>query len=558
MLPQLRSWTENLTAGRRHRNGAGRYRKHRIMADQTLRAIITVLDRTAAPLHAINARFAAMSAPLRTIGDRLGTIAEESGLATLATRARGALGEVRNLTSGVVSLAGSLTGLAAVGGIAGIFEMLKSTAVQLEAQIRGVGDRPPDRAVRRLHCLKEFGADAEQLDRGIQRLNRNIALAAMGKAKDVERLLGRMGLHNTAKQMLAPAAALEAINKQVTALVAGGKPQLASALLGTLMGARSGMRLQPLFAQAELLKKVAEAAKYGIAPTQKETDDADAFRKSLEHVAAAIFGVELAAGGNLYAALTKIAEGMADWTVENRKWLVSDPAGPFQRLKAAITAINWDGLKAGLTEAGGILKTVFVDTLGVKGTLIAIGLIKFQPLIIALAGVGWQAVETAAIITAAFLATPIGLGIALAGAGAVIGLAWGKNWEIAKQVAAAGWGAIKRTFDEFWSWLGTWASGIAATITAPFKEAFGWIASHMPHLPGFGGAGGHTDAETGGWVPAGAPALSAVPRSIYSESGGGQLPTQKSAVRVDLNLKPPPGVTAEPKVTTQGQTPIGA
>ena len=522
------------------------------MADQTLRAIITVLDRTAAPLHAINARFAAMSAPLRTIGDRLGTIAEESGLATLATRARGALGEVRNLTSGVVSLAGSLTGLAAVGGIAGIFEMLKSTAefsskLKFGALATGL---PTEQLAGWHYAAKEFGADAEQLDRGIQRLNRNIALAAMGKAKDVERLLGRMGLHNTAKQMLAPAAALEAINKQVTALVAGGKPQLASALLGTLMGARSGMRLQPLFAQAELLKKVAEAAKYGIAPTQKETDDADAFRKSLEHVAAAIFGVELAAGGNLYAALTKIAEGMADWTVENRKWLVSDPAGPFQRLKAAITAINWDGLKAGLTEAGGILKTVFVDTLGVKGTLIAIGLIKFQPLIIALAGVGWQAVKTAAIITAAFLATPIGLGIALAGAGAVIGLAWGKNWEIAKQVAAAGWGAIKRTFDEFWSWLGTWASGIAATITAPFKEAFGWIASHMPHLPGFGGAGGHTDAETGGWVPAGAPALSAVPRSIYGESGGGQLPTQKSAVRVDLNLKLPPGVTAEPKVTT--------
>lgn len=55
-------------------------KKDRPGRDQTLRAVIAVLDSTAAPFHAINEHFAATSAPLRQIDDRLGALAEETGL----------------------------------------------------------------------------------------------------------------------------------------------------------------------------------------------------------------------------------------------------------------------------------------------------------------------------------------------------------------------------------------------------------------------------------------------------------------------------------------------
>jgi hypothetical protein len=56
--------------------------------EQTLRAIITVLDRTAEPLHRINERLERLSEPIRHIGDRLGVLAEESGLRTIGEHAR--------------------------------------------------------------------------------------------------------------------------------------------------------------------------------------------------------------------------------------------------------------------------------------------------------------------------------------------------------------------------------------------------------------------------------------------------------------------------------------
>jgi hypothetical protein len=54
-------------------------------SDQTLRAIITVLDKTAAPFRAINERIERLGAPLRHIGDRLTALAEETGLRGIAS-----------------------------------------------------------------------------------------------------------------------------------------------------------------------------------------------------------------------------------------------------------------------------------------------------------------------------------------------------------------------------------------------------------------------------------------------------------------------------------------
>ena len=492
-------------------------------ASQNLRVVITAIDHASAKFHAINQQISAMSAPLRQVGDAVGSLVEESGLRAVATRARGALGEVRNLTSGIGHLAFSLSGLAAAASVGGLFELLKSTAefgekLHFGAHKTGM---PTEQLAGWHFAAKNAGVETEMFDKAVQRLNRNLFLAAGGKAKDVAQILRHWGLPNTSKHLLGTAAALEAINKHVTALVAAGKGQAATAALQALM-ARGGPQLQGFFAQDDLMKKITEAKEYGIAPGKEETNNAYAFGESMKHLAAAIFGVELAAGGDLYPSLTKLNEGLADWIKTNRTWLISDPEGPWQTLKAAILAIPWKTLKGDLIAVGGVLKTVFVDVLGVKGTLIAIGLMKFQPLIIALGAVGWAAVRAAAVIAAAFLGIPLLLGGAVVAAVAIIGVSfanmdWAKHFQLWKDVFTAGYEAIKAPTVAFGAWLRGWAGGVALAMIAPFRDAFDWVANHLPSLPGGGVA-----SSRGGFVPGGGPALSALPGAALAAGGGVQ------------------------------------
>ena len=88
-----------------------------IAGSETLRAIITVEDRTAvAALHAINQRFAAFGAPLRRISGGLKEIGEEAGLARLGEHAKGAFEHLHRLHGAVTSI------LAPLGALSALFQ----------------------------------------------------------------------------------------------------------------------------------------------------------------------------------------------------------------------------------------------------------------------------------------------------------------------------------------------------------------------------------------------------------------------------------------------------
>ena len=93
--------------------------------DQTLRAIITVLDRTSEPIRQINTRFAAMSSPLREIGSRIGELAELSGIKNIGENAKEALEHIHHLGEGLLEMAGPLAALGAAGSVAGLVENSK-------------------------------------------------------------------------------------------------------------------------------------------------------------------------------------------------------------------------------------------------------------------------------------------------------------------------------------------------------------------------------------------------------------------------------------------------
>ena len=166
-----------------------------IAGSETLRAIITVEDRTAAALHAINQRFAAFGSPLRRISGGLKEIGEEAGLARLGEHAKGAFEHLHRLHGAVTGILAPLGALSALASFGGIAEVIKSTAeygehLQLASRATGLSTTQLGGVE---YAARLANVNSTQLDQGLEYLNRNIARAAMGKNKDLEIILGQHG-----------------------------------------------------------------------------------------------------------------------------------------------------------------------------------------------------------------------------------------------------------------------------------------------------------------------------------------------------------------------------
>ena len=361
-------------------------------SDQTLRAIITVLDRTAEPMHQINARFAAMAMPLRDISSRIGELAEESGLKAVGEHARGAFEHVRHLGEGLLELAGPLAALGAAGSIAGLVEIAKSTGefaerLDIAAAKTGIATE----TLSGWHYAAGLvNVDVDQLDKGFTFLNRNIALAAGGKAKDVEAILAHMGFSNTPGHLVNTADALRAVAAEVKHLTDNGQIELATAMMSKLFGARQGANLLPLFEQGpEGLAKIMDQAKEaGISLSAAQTASGHEFMEQFKGMTASVEGLKIAIGDELFPVLTPVIESTRDWLNANREWIATNVGEAVHKFGAWLRDIDWKGIGTDLHQiADGAAK--IVDKIGGIGPAIAIvAAISLSPAILAFTELG--------------------------------------------------------------------------------------------------------------------------------------------------------------------------
>jgi len=364
-------------------------------SDQTLRAIITVLDRTAEPIHQINARFAAMSAPLREIGSRIGQLAEETGIKSIGVHARQAFQQVEHLGASVLRLAGPLAALGGLASAGGLLEIAKSTAEfaeKLDISSKKTGMHTEVLAGWH-YAAGLVNVDIDQLDKGFGFLNRNISDAASGKAKDVEAIFRRMGLQNTPKHLVSTADALRATAAEAKHLVDSGQIQLATNMMAKLFGAKRGQELLPLFEQGpdQINKILAGAQEAGISLTSAQTASGHKFMESYKGMEASVEGLKIAIGNELFPALTPVIEGMREWLIANREWIATKIGQEVKDLSISAKDFiknDWPGLKKQLIEVKDAVIWIVNEVGGLKNAvLIVIGL-KFAPFLLELAKVG--------------------------------------------------------------------------------------------------------------------------------------------------------------------------
>lgn len=544
---------------------------------QTLQAVITVLDRTAEPLHQMNQRFERLSAPLRNIGDRLATLAEETGLKKVGEQAGEAFAHVRELGAGLFEMLGPLAALGAAGSAAGLIEIAKSTAefgeqLKLGAVAAGVSTQ----ALSGWHYAAQLAnVDVEELDRGFQYLNRNIAMAAMGKAKDVEAILSRMGFSNTQGHLVGTADALRAVAAEAKHLVDSGQVQLADAMMGQLFGERSGMQLLPLFEKGPAaIGEILEAArKHGISFSDEQAENATRFAEGYKGMTAAVDGLRFAIGDRLFPVLTPIVERMTQWLDVNRGWIATHVEKSVTSLADALASVDFKQLIRDTKQVVDEIGHLIDRTIGVKGTLIAIAAISFAPTILAFGQLGAAVVSVAARLVvfplaamaidfarliptiggltdafAAFnlvvAANPIGVAVIAAAALGAAAYEIYEHWDAIVPLLRRAMDAIGQIFT--WTYdhtlkplidaierLGRWA-GIA---TPPQDEGIDWQGNPVSPRQGVPAPGAPPLTQLRGGGPAGTPASAAAAQKSQAD------------IHVKFDNLPP---NASTKVETKG------
>lgn len=534
-------------------------------SDQTLRAIITVLDRTAEPLHQINQRFTALGAPLREIGSRVNELAEETGLKGIGEHAREAFEHVRRLGEGLLEIAGPLAALGAAGSVAGLVEIAKSTAefaekLDISAAKTGIAT---EQLAGWHYAAGLVGVDVDQLDKGFTYLNRNINEAAAGKAKDVETILRRMGFTNTPGHLVNTSDALKAIAAEVKHLVDSGQIQLATDMMSKLFGARQGAQLLPLFEKGpeELNKTLQEAAESGISLTSAQTAGGHAFMEQYKAMAAAVEGLKIAIGDELFPVLTPAIEAMKSFLNENRVEIAHAIGEAVKTLADRVRQVDWGGIVESLRQIGSGAAWVVEKVGGIGPAIAIIAGISLAPTIAAFVDLG-GAVAAAA---GKFLLFPMGELLAsvvsiipeitsLRDVWAALNLVLDANPVGAVVLGVTALGAAAYEVYHHWDGIADFFKGVWDKVTAIFdgawgkikpvvdglEHAFSWLGSHS--MPSIGG-GGFVDPSTGVLVPgAGAtgfgqqPPLSARPGAA---AAAGAAPQGQTKMTVDFQNMPP-------------------
>ncbi len=517
--------------------------------DATLRTIITVLDKTSGPLRQINARFFAMSSPVREISSRIGELAEQTGISRIGEQAKNALGHIRGMGAGLLQLGGALTGLGAAASVAGMFEIVKSTA-EFAEQL-AIGSAKTGIATEQLagwhYAAGLVNVDAALLDRGFTMLNRNIAEAAGGKAKEVQQILGHMGLQNTVGHLVGTADALRAVSAEVKHLADSGQVQVADEIMEKLFG-RAGRDLEPLFAQGPegISKALAVAKESGISLTASQAAAGAGFMESIKGMSASVEGLKVAIGNDLYPVLKPVIDGFRDWLDEHRVKIAREIGDAVQYLSDKLHGVNWDNVKADLKEIWHAAKGIVHAVGGIGPAAAIVGTISFAPTImefgrlgVAIGAAAWKmalfpvgallfdfvrltpairGTTTAMVaLNLAMDANPIGAVVVVATALAVAGYEIYKHWE-----------DVMHLFERIKNTLGTASRDIAPS-----------------------GVSGYFDPNIGSFVPTGdaaslvnRPPLSAMPGAAAAVTGASGAAGASGRTDVTLNFKDVPRGTA--------------
>lgn len=414
-----------------------------------------------------------------TAANAAGTAAHTRFIASLSTHVRllhGHLGSVNagiaGIRNSVASLLPMIGALGAGASLAGLFALTKAAAEsshEMGALSKRLGIGAGDIGALK-YASKMSGVDGDSMVGGLEKLNKTLGTAAVGKNKVAVALFKHLGInlrdaggHIRTTAQLMPQLA-DAFQKTQD-------PAMRAFMATTLFG-KSGQELLPVLMQGgKALAEFAEEGKKLIYEATSEQKRALVeFQDNWIGLETAISGFKKEVGASLAPIFAPIVKAMKEWVAANRHWIATKIHDKVKALSDALKLVDWDKVITGTTRW--IEETItLIDKLGgVPTVLAAIGLAMGSPLISAVAGaiaIFRSLAATLWVVAAAAWANPIILAIAGLIAAAV--LLW-YNWNWVKEKLAA----IFRWFEGQDEWVKILVRAINPLIGLPLAIMEAW------------------------------------------------------------------------------------
>lgn len=403
----------------------------------------------------------------------------------------------------------SFFGISALGGLGAVVKGFAEKGEEISNAVKKIGGTAADLQVFR-KAAELANVPTEALDKGLTKLNKNIAEGASGKNKEFASMMRALHipLRDANKQLRTAGDILpdlaNAFERNTNAAVRG---RIAAVAFGGKMGAEL---IPMLVGGGRGLDEVREKlGSMGAIMGDQAVGDAAKLEEAFKWLGIAGRGLQNSIGAQLAPVLTPLVEDLTKWVVKNRELIATKVTAWVKELAKRIKEFDWAGLARNV-EAFATAIGKIVDFFGGWGRVLTVVAVILNMSILAsfitITASAWGLVAAfyriGGALMALALANPMILGITVAIA-ALAYLAYKvyENWEPIKAWFANLWADIKAIF----------VQNIADLITTvvPFaglldRISGGKVTTAINEYVGFRPAGQVATAPSLGSVMAGA------------------------------------------------------
>lgn len=382
------------------------------MANKGVKVTISAVDRASQTVERLNAKIAAMQAPVRRAQAAMDRFSSVTGLRRLqggiTSLERAGVGAFRSLSQ-IVPVLGGLTGAASLAGIYKLASAWGQFGTNLRTAANSMG-MAPGRLMAMQNAARLSGGSADAMSSALAGLSQTRWEAAHGFAPEAIVQFKALGISLQELQHMKPDEMFDRVAKRIRAI----RDPAAKVIAATQIFGGAAQGLMPILQQTEeqYRANVKEAERLGVM-NRAGADAADRLRHAQTGLTEAVEGFGYSLAQAVEPGITDIVSLMRDLIAANGRWIAQDIGGYVHQFAGWLRAGGWK-------EIAGDIKGVYDEVLHVVDGLggwkatgkIALGGIALLYSAPVLTGI--------ATLTAALLGVSTAFGgIALAAAGAV-------------------------------------------------------------------------------------------------------------------------------------------
>lgn len=411
------------------------------MANSGVKVTISAVDRASMTLEKLNARIAAIQAPVRRLQSAFSRFGNVTGLRYLRTGLDG----VRRVATGafqsmgqIVPVLGAITGATSIAGVYRLASAWAQMGRNLRTSAAAMG-MAPQRLMAMQNASRLAGGSADAMSGALQGLAQTRWEATHGFAPEAVVQFQALGISLEELKRLSPDQMFDRIAKKLRSI----RDPAAKVIAATEIFGGAAQGLLPIFQQTEeaYQANIRQAERLGLM-NDKGVAAASRLQQAQIGLQESVEGLGYSIAESLEPVITPVVAQMRDWIAANREWISQDIGRYVGEFITWLRTGGWDQIKG---DIRGVYDEILSIVNGLGGwksagrdALIALGAIYAAPVLtgfVSLAG-GILSVAAAFVRMTSDARAAEAASIAATNAGSVSGTIAGSGR------SGPGWGSV--------------------------------------------------------------------------------------------------------------------